>query len=295
MKKTQKGDVLSVIVLLASIIFGACSQKSGTVVRIGSKDFTENLILAEIYALALEDAGIKVDRKTGLASSVVHTALVSDEIDLYPEYTGTGLLAVLKLPLVTDPQEVYDVVKAEYKKQFDIVWLNYAQANDGQGVMLTKAASDKYGIRTLSDLQRNAENIRFASQGEFDVREDAIPALIKTYGPLNWKSTKVYSDALKYQVLLSDEADAAPAWTTDGMLSNPAFVLLDDDKHVWPPYNIAPVVRQNILDIYPQIAEVLNKVDAKIDTPTITRLNSQVDIDKLEYEDVAKDFYNSIK
>jgi osmoprotectant transport system substrate-binding protein len=202
---------------------------------------------------------------------------------------------VLKLDLITDPAQVYAVVKAEYKKRFDIVWLDYAAANDGQGIAVSKTVSDTYGIRTLSDLQRNAANIRFASQGEFDYREDGIPAMTKVYGPFAWKSSAVYSDALKYQVLASGEADAITAYTTEGPLTDPRFVLLDDDKHVWPPYNIAPVVRQNVLDKYPAIAGILNKVNAKIDTPTITKLNAAVDIDKREYADVAKEFFAQVK
>ncbi|MDR1220130.1 MAG: hypothetical protein LBK73_11075 [Treponema sp.] len=295
MKKTQRLGWMFVVLAITTFLISSCSKKSNAAVRIGSKNFTENILLAELYSLALEDAGIKVERKFDLASSVVHTALINNEIDLYPEYTGTGLLAILKLPLITDPQEVYTTVKAEYEKQFNVIWLNYARANDGQGIVVTKKASDTYGIRTISDLQKNAENIRFASQGEFDEREDGVPGLVKAYGPLNWKSSAVYSDALKYQVLSSGEADAAPAYTTEGALTDPAFVLLEDDKYVWPPYNIAPVVRREVLDAYPAIANVLNNVDAKIDTPTITRLNAQVDIDKREYTDVAKDFYNSIQ
>jgi osmoprotectant transport system substrate-binding protein len=290
----RKWHIAGALVLAAAILFASCGKKDAKV-RIGSKNFTESLILAEIYALALEDTGIGVERKFDLASSVVHTALVGDSIDLYPEYTGTGLLAVLKLDLITDPAEVYRVVKDEYKKRFDVVWLDYAQGNDGQGIMVTKDASDKYGIRTISDLQRNAGEIRFASQGEFDEREDALPGLAKVYGPFNWKSTQVYDGALKIQVLRSGEADAAPAYTTEGFLADPFFVLLEDDKRVWPPYNIAPVVRQNVLDAHPKIAAALNAVNARIDTPTITALNAKVDIDKLEYEEVAKDFYNSIK
>ncbi|MDR1470574.1 MAG: hypothetical protein LBT00_14935 [Spirochaetaceae bacterium] len=295
MKKTQKMGVVLVVLLAVLVLLGSCAPKSKAAVRIGSKNFTENLILAEVYALALEDAGIKVERRFDLASSVVHAALVSNEIDLYPEYTGTGLLAVLKLPLITDPQAVYDTVKAEYAKQFDVVWLDYAQANDGQGIVVTKKISDAYGIRTITDLQRNAEHIRFASQGEFDEREDGIPGLEKVYGPFKWASSTVYSDALKYQVLAADDADAAPAYTTEGTLIDPAYVLLEDDRYVWPPYNIAPVVRRAVLDQSPQIADALNAVNAKIDTPTITRLNAQVDLDKREYADVAKDFYNAIK
>jgi osmoprotectant transport system substrate-binding protein len=160
--------------------------------------------------------------------------------------------------------------------------------------MVTKAASDRYGIRTITDLQKNATNIRFASQGEFDEREDALPGLAKVYGPFNWKSTKVYASSLKYQVLASGEADSAPAWTTEGQLADPAYVLLEDDKQVWPPYNIAPVVRQNVLDTYPAIAAALNKVNAKISTAGITALNAQVDLDQREYEDVAKDFFDKV-
>ncbi|MDR2073691.1 MAG: hypothetical protein LBP60_09710 [Spirochaetaceae bacterium] len=290
----RKWHTAAALVFAVAMVFAACEKKE-TAVRIGSKNFTESLILAEIYALALEDEGIAVERKFDLASSVVHTALIGDSIDLYPEYTGTGLLAVLKLDLITDPAEVYRVVKEEYKKRFDVVWLDYAQANDGQGIMVTKEVSGKYGIRSISDLQRHAEEIRFASQGEFDEREDALPGLAKVYGPFNWKSTQVYDGALKVQVLRSGEADAAPAYTTEGFLADPFFVLLEDDKQVWPPYNIAPVVRQNVLDAHPQIAAALNAVNARIDTPTITALNAKVDIDKLEYEEVAKDFYNSLK
>ncbi|WP_062326642.1 glycine betaine ABC transporter substrate-binding protein [Treponema endosymbiont of Eucomonympha sp.] len=298
MKRTTKtAAALLFAAVVAGAAFAAPQKDRGKTqkVRIGSKNFTENLILAEIYALALEDAGIPVERTFDLASSVVHTALTNNSIDLYPEYTGTGLLVVLKLGLETDPDEVYRLVKEGYKKQFDIVWLNYAKANDGQGVMVSKAASDKYGIRTISDLQRNARNIRFASQGEFDEREDALPRLIKIYGPFRWKSSNVYADSLRYPLLSSGKADAAPAWTTDGHLTDPQFVLLDDDKQAWPPYNIAPVVRQNVLDRYPRIADILNAVDAKIDTPTITALNAKVDADKREYAEVAKEFYVSTK
>jgi osmoprotectant transport system substrate-binding protein len=269
---------------------------SGDPVRIGSKDFTENLILAEIYALALEDkGGLAVERDFGLASSSVHTALLNDEIDVYPEYTGTGLLSVLQLDLITDPREVYDTVKAAYEDRFNLIWLDYAQANDGQGIAVTKEISDKYGITTISDLQKNAANVRFASQGEFDEREDGIPALEAVYGPFDFQSSIVIDNALKYDTLLNGEADAAPAYTSEGQLVNSALVLLEDDKQVWPPYNIAPVARAEILEEYPAVAEILNAVNARIDTPTITALNAEVDVDGKEYEEVAKAFYDSIK
>lgn len=267
----------------------------GATIRIGSKDFTENEIVAEIYALALEDAGYTVERTFDISSSLIHESLVNDEIDLYPEYTGTGLISILGLEPITDPQEVYDTVKEEYADQFDITWLDYSAANDGQGLVIRTEAADKYGIATISDLQKNATELRFASQGEFDERADGIPALEATYGPLAWKSSKVYDNSLKYEVLANDEADVSPAYTTEGRLIEDQFTLLEDDKQVWPPYNLAPVVRNNVLEAHADIADILNTVSATLTTENITELNAKVDIDGEEYADVAKEYYESIK
>ena len=272
----------------------ATSQAPAQPVTIGSKDFTESLIVAEIYAQALESNGIEVNRKFNIGNSIVHTALVNKEIDLYPEYTGTGLLSILKHELVTDPQEVYDIVKEEYKKQFDLVWLDYSAANDSQGLVLSKAASDQYGIKSISDLQKNADKIRFASQGEFDQREDGLPALIKAYGPFDFKSSAVYDNSLKYKLLSDGQADLAVAYTTEGALVDPQYVVLEDDKKVWPPYNLAPVARQSVLDADPRIETVLNKVSALIDTKSITALNAKVDVEKQEYAAVAAEFFKTI-
>lgn len=274
----------------------ADGEKKDNVVRVGSKDFTEGLIVSEIYALALEDAGYEVDRVFDIAGSVVHTALINDEIDLYPEYTGTGLLSILGMDMITDPEEVYNTVKEEYAKQFQVTWLEYSQASDGQGLAIRTEAADELGIKTISDLQKYASELRFASQGDFDEREDGLPALEKTYGAFEWKSSKVYDGGLKYEVLRNDEADVTPAYTTDGQLANKdEFTLLEDDKQVWPPYNLAPVVRDDFLEENPDIADILNKVSKALDTDELTKLNSRVDVDKEEYEDVAEEFYETIR
>ena len=273
----------------------AAAGEKGTI-RVGSKDFTENEIVAELYALALEDAGYKVERIMDISSSVIHTAIVNDEIDLYPEYTGTGLISILKMDPLTDAQEVYETVKEAYAEQYDLVWLDYAQANDGQGLFISRKASDEYGITTISQLQENASELRFASQGEFDEREDGLPGLEKVYGPFEWASSKVYDNGLKYQVVESDEADVSPAYTTEGRLSETdKFVLLEDDRHVWPPYNLAPVVRGDVYKENLEIAEILKKVNETLDTAAITALNAQGDVDKEEYEDVAEEYWESIR
>ena len=291
-KIRKTGKLITVLTLtLFTLVWGSLSVQAAEKVRVASKDFTENEIVAEVYALALEDAGIEVERIFDVGSSVIHTSLISDEIDIYPEYTGTGLISILGLDPITDPQEVYDTVKDAYEEQFSVTWLDYSSANDGQGLVIRTEAADEYGIITISDLQQNATELRFASQGEFDERADGIPALEAVYGPFDWKSSKVYDNSLKYQVLASNEADVSPAYTTEGRLTEEQFTLLVDDKQVWPPYNLAPVVRDEVLEAHPEIAEVLNAVSAAFTTENITELNALVDIEGEEYSDVAKAFY----
>ncbi len=349
-KKLVSGILLAAILVTGSVfILNRNNQakkqveKGTSVIKVGSKDFTENLIVAELYALALEDEGYKVERLSNISGSLIHQSLISNEIDLYPEYTGTGLLSILGQPLETDPQKVYQTVKDAYKEKFQVTWLDYSKANDGQGLVIrtdiaeklgitsiselvyqtvkdaykekfqvtwldySKAndgqglvirtdIAEKLGITSISELQKHAAELRFASQGEFDQRDDGIPGLTKTYGVFNWKSSKVYDNSLKYSVLENDEADVTPAYTTEGQLVNKAkFTLLEDDKQFWPPYNLAPVVRDQVLKDNPKLAEVLNKVSASLDTETITKLNARVDVDGENYSSVARDFYQSIK
>lgn len=302
-KKVISGALL--VVILVAIIGGIWAwrnnqsseaQQSSTTIRVGSKDFTENLVIAEIYALALEDNGYTVERVSNISSSLIHNSIVNDEIDLYPEYTGTGLLSVLGEDMETDPEKVYKTVKKEYEEQFNLTWLDYAAANDSQGLVIRTETANSLNIKTISDLQAHASELRFASQGEFDEREDGLPGLERTYGTFNWQSSKVYDNSLKYSVLENDEADVTPAYTTEGQLVNTdEFTLLEDDKQFWPPYNLAPVVRDNILDDNPDIKTILNNISAKLDTETVTELNAKVDVDGQEYTDVAKEYYDSIK
>lgn len=303
MKRKIKQFIAVIMVIGTIISMTACGNKNNgdnsknATIRVGSKDFTENLVVSEIYSLALENAGYKVKRVPNIASSVIHASLVNNQIDMYPEYTGTGLLAVLKMNLITDPNEVYKTVKEAYEKKYKVTWLDYSKANDGAGLVIRTDLSKKLSITKISDLQKHASEIRFASQGEVDQREDGIPALERVYGKFNWKSSKVYDNGLKYEILKKNEADVAPAYTTEGQLVNTKeFTLLEDDKHVWPPYNLAPVIRDNVLKTHPDIANIINKVSSKLDTKTVTALNAKVDVEKEDYKKVAKDFYNkSIK
>lgn len=294
LRKLITGGILA-LSLIALAACGNSSSKTDTI-KVGSKDFTESLIVSEIYADALEDNGYTVERVQNIASSVIPQSIETGEVDIYPEYTGTALLSIFNLTLETDPDKVYDTIKKAYEDGGVLTVLDYAQANDSAGIAVKTSVAKEYNIYTISDLQKNADKIRFASQGEFDEREDGIVGLEKVYGPFNFASSTVYDNSLKYQVLENDEADATPAYTTEGQLVNTdKFTVLEDDKHFWPPYNLVPVVRQDVLDANPEIADIINKVDATLDTQTVIKLNAKVDIDGEDYAQVAKDYYDSIK
>ena len=286
---------IGVVIFQGQINTARDSDNKTQEIRIGAKDFTENLLVAEIYALALEDKGYKVKRVYNIASSIIHNAILSDEIDLYPEYTGTGLLAILKEKLETNPDKVYEIVKREYLSRFDLVWLNYTAASDSQGLVVRTPVAEALGIKNISDLQRNAPRLRFASQGEFDQREDGILGLEKVYGKFDWQSSKIYDNSLKYSILENNEADVTPAYTTEGQLVNAdKFTLLIDDRMFWPPYNLAPVIKNSVLKVNPEIEQILNNISRYIDTATITELNARVDVTGEEYRAVAKDFYEKV-
>ncbi len=285
--------IKKIIISICTMFMLISCSGDNDAVKIGSKNFTENLVVAEIYAQALEKENIKVERIFNISGSLIHKSLVNKEIDIYPEYTGTALLSILKLPMQTDSKKVYEIVSSEYKERFNIKWLELTTANDSNGIAIRTDISKKYGIYTVSDLQKNADKIRFASQGEFHIREDALPMLEKIYGKFNFKSFKVYSNDLKYSVLDSDNADATIVYTTEGNLVNKdKYIVLKDDKNAWPPYNLVAVARQEILDKNSKIEDILNNVDKKLTSEVLIKLNAMVDLDKMEYEEVAKKFLN---
>lgn len=269
-------------------------QEKGNII-VGSKGFTENLILSELYALALEDAGYKVDRKFEVSNAVIHQSLCEGEIDLYPEYTGTALMTILEQPMETDPQAVYEKVKEMYASEYELDVLDLCEANDGNGLAIRADVAEEYGIKNISDLQKNASNIRFGCTADFYEREDGLLGLEKVYGDFDFKDENSFDNSLKYEVMASNEVDCVPGYTTDAQLSSDEFLLLEDDKQLWPPYNVIPVVRHEITEKYPDLAEIINSISAEIDTQTMTELNSRVDIDKEEYDDVAEEFFETLK
>ncbi|MCO7124293.1 glycine/betaine ABC transporter substrate-binding protein [Sporolactobacillus shoreicorticis] len=300
-RKTIIGLSIFIIVIIIGLIAlvtvqNNASKGSGNgapkqTITIGSKNFTESIILGEMYADALENAGYKVNRKLNLGGTLVaHEALKKGDIDMYPEYTGTGLLDILKENKLTDADAVYKEVAKQYKDKWNLIWLNPSKANDSNGLAVSKKISDKYNIHTFSDFARESKKINFASTPEFDERADGLKGLKATYGGFNFKSSKIYDYGLRYQLLENGKADAIVAFTTDGQLTNKNVVLLEDNKHFYPPYFVCPVIRANVIKKDPNVQKVINAVSAKLTEKNMQEMNAQVDLQKQKYQDVAKQF-----
>ncbi|GAC1487828.1 MAG: glycine betaine ABC transporter substrate-binding protein [Acetobacteraceae bacterium] len=260
-------------------------------VKVGSKNFTEQYILAEIYAAALENAGLKVERKINLGGTLIaHKAMTSGEIDLYPEYTGTALIAVLKAPVQRDPQAVFDQVKTYYEKEFGLTWLKPANINNGYAMIVRPETAQKYGLKTLSDLGRASKELVMGAGPEFLDRQDGLPGLKATYG-CDFKDFKQFAKlGLRYDALAAKQIDIANGFATDWQIAEQKLVVLDDDKGLFPPYFVAPVIREQTLKANPRIAEVLERVNVALDNQTMRDLNARVERDKDEPKDVAVAF-----
>ncbi len=260
-------------------------------ISVGSKDFIEQFILGEMYALALENAGFTVNRKLNLGGTdVAQVALESGEIDLYPEYTGTGLLTVLKLPVSNDRDEVFRLVKEGYEEKFKLTWLDPAPMNNTQALAMTRARAEELGIVTISDMVAKASDLIMVGPAEFQEREDGLPGLRAGYGDFTLREYKAVDPGLRYRALVDGQGDVTVAFGTDGEIAAFDLVLLEDDKNLFPPYQVAPVVRMDTLAANPQIADVLNALAPLLDDATMQRLNNEVSGNQREPADVAREF-----
>ncbi len=282
---------LALTLLLTSALTACSPAASQPTIRVASKDFTEQFILGEMYAQLLEANGFKVERKLNLGGTpVAQAALVNDEIDLYPEYTGTGLLTVLKMPVDTDPTSVYNTVRTEYESQFKLVWLDPAPMNNTQALAMKRDRAEALGIVTISDMVAHAGELVMVGPPEFQEREDGIVGLKATYGDFTLKEYKSVDFGLRYQALNDGQADVTVAFGTDGEIAAYDLVLLKDDKGLWPPYQVAPVIRQDTLTENPQIADILNGLAPKLTDAVMQQLNYEVSGNQREPADVAKEF-----
>jgi osmoprotectant transport system substrate-binding protein len=246
--------------LLCALLAPALAAQDEVV--IGSKNFTESRILGEMMALLLEEhTDLAVEHRAGLGGTLVcFTALEGGELDLYPDYTGTGWSIVLKEPAkITDPLHAFLHVQEQYRERFDIEWLQPFGLNNSYALAMVGARADELGVRTVSDLRAHAAGLTAGFSIEFMNREDGWPGLAPFYG-LELGEVRTMEHGLAYEAISSGAIDLVDAYTTDGKLLRYDLRILEDDRSFFPPYNAAPIVRGELLRAHPEVREVLERL-----------------------------------
>lgn len=275
------------ILLLATLLLAACGTSStagsgsgvgkGMTVVVASKKDGDGQLLAQMYALLLQQNGYKVDLRLGLGDNkVLDSAIKSGQVDIYPEFNGTAL-SNYGLPATTNPQTAYQEAKTYYESNFHITWLDAAyNLNDSYGICTSQANATKYNLKSLDDLAAVSNKLTLAGQQDFtDAKTGVLPPVAAMYG-LHFKNTKNISEQLSFDAVKGGNADVNECYTTDPAIVTDNFVLLTDTKNAFPAYNPSPIVRDAVLAKSPQIATILNALAAKLNTQDQTKLIKQV-------------------
>jgi osmoprotectant transport system permease protein len=260
-------------------------------ITVGSKNFTEQLLLGHMMALVIEDrTDLTVDRRFCLGGTMIcHGALVNGEIDLYAEYTGTGLTAVLHEETSADADQVYQFVSREYQRRCDARWLPPFGINNTYAIAVRKEDAVQHGWKTISDLEQAAAGLRAGFTAEFSERPDGYPGLRGAYG-FPFGEVRDIDAGLMYEAVAGGEVDVIAAFATDGRIAAYQLTLLADDRGFFPPYYAAPVVRNQTLQRYPVLGEALSSLGRTLDDATMRELNFQVDHQKRSPRGVAREF-----
>jgi glycine betaine/choline ABC-type transport system substrate-binding protein len=261
-------------------------------VVVGSKNFTESDLLAEIVAQQLERrAGLAVERRYHLGGTFVcHEAIRSGQIDLYVEYTGTAYTAILRHPPVADAARVLRAVRDEYARRFGVTWLEPFGFDNTFAILVRRADAVRLGLRRISDLARVAPRWRAGFGYEFLERADGFRGLARTYG-LRFAAPPTAMDlGLTYRALAEGRVDVIAGNSTDGQIAALDLVALDDDRRYFPPYQAAPVVRTAVLRAHPAIAAALAELAGKISDVEMRRLNAQADVEHRDLAVIAREW-----
>ncbi|MBP9477885.1 MAG: ABC transporter permease/substrate-binding protein [Sebaldella sp.] len=259
---------------------------------IATKPSAEQLILGEILSLLIqENTDITVEKKfsIGGGTSNIHPALIKGEVDIYPEYTGTSWLFVLKQKQALESKEMYEKIKKEYEEKYKLEWLGLLGFNNTFSLSMKEELANKYNIKTFSDLAKLSEQFRFGAEFDFFEREDGFPGLKKLYG-FNFKKLTELDINLKYKAIGSGEVEVINSFSTDSLIKKYNMVTLKDDKNFFPSYDAGFVARKEILDKYPELIPLINKLNGQINDNTMINLNYQVEVENKNPEDVARKF-----
>lgn len=281
------------MIALVAVLGIACqlggSQPAERPVVVASKPFGESYLLAEMFAQLLEARGLRVDRRPGLgATEIAFQALRAGSIDVYPEYTGTGLIAILGQPPVRSASDAYQIVSREFRARHGMRWLAPLGFENTYAIAVRRATADSLHLSTLSDLARESPRVRAGLTPDFIGRADGLPGLRRAYG-FQFADVRALGPAIKYQALAAGQVDVIDGYSTDGLIARYDLVVLSDDRHFFPPYQAAALVGQRLAREEPRAIAALGELSGRLDETTMRALNKRVEVDGTPVSTVARD------
>ena len=275
-------------------IFAALALAPQRPVVVASKPFGESYLLAEMFAQTLEKRGFAVTRRPGLGSTeIAFAALRENAIDVYPEYTGTGLLAILKESPQRDPQAVYAHVSKVFVERYGVHWLSPLGFENTYAIAVRRETAQRYHLETLSDLGRASPQLIAGLTPDFIGRPDGLEGLQKEYG-LRFKDVRSLLQAVKYQALASGAVDVIDGYSTDGLIARYDLVILRDDRRFFPPYQAAALVGRRLYREQPAAVLALQELSGRIDEAHMRRWNQEVEVDGVDVAAVAREALREI-
>lgn len=295
-KNLKRFAVLAAIGMTAAsaLTITGCSKKEPEVIKIASKPMTEQYILTEIIGQLIEhDLGVKTEITKGVGGGTtnIQPALLKGEFDLYPEYTGTGWLTVLKKEQENDPQVLYENLQKGYE-EMGLHWSGLYGFQNSYVLAVRREAAEEYGLTTFSDLAAASQNLVFGGNPDYMEREDGFNYLASSYN-MEFKDVRDIDIALKYTAMADKQIDVTNAFTTDAQLSVADVTLLEDDQHIFATYYGGTIVRQDTLKKFPKLADTLEKLTGQISDDEMRAMNYAVEVEQKDEKEVAKDFLSS--
>jgi len=284
--------LLVVFLLFVMTALSGCARQGGETIVVGSKNFTEQIVLAELFAQQIEShSTLRIDRRLNLGGTFIcHDALVSGKIDLYPEYTGTALTAVLKDPAQKDSAEVFRRVQEQYRTRFDVEVLPPLGFSNTFAMIVRGDDADKLHLHTVSDIVPLARKWRAGFGYEFMERPDGYRGWVAAYGLHFAGEPRILDLGLLYRALRDKQVDLVAGNSTDGVIASLHMVALEDDLRYFPPYEAVPLVRRATLEKHPEVRGAIEALTGKISVDEMRRMNYAVDGEHRDAADVIRDF-----
>ena len=278
-----------IVAALFAIVLGSRQTGEDRPVVIASKPFAESYVLAEMFAQLLEARGLRADRRPGFgATELAFSALRTDAIDVYPEYTGTGLTAILHEKPAVSAAAAFQRVSSEFRTRFGIRWLAPLGFENTYAIAVRRGTSDSLGLHSLSDLAKASTRLRAGLTPDFIGRPDGLPGIQGAYG-IRFADVRALNAAVKYQALAAGQVDVIDGYSTDGLIARYDLVVLSDDRHFFPPYQAAAVVSRRLATENPRAVAALSELSGRLDEPTMRALNKRVEVDGAPVAGVARD------